>query len=103
MILVVAPAEGSRRSIASALRRDGHEVIELADATHLLARVLGHPAEKPLILADPRAGVSEVLELLRATAWRGPVLLMDRDARGASRLDQLRATVRRTLAARAAS
>jgi CheY-like chemotaxis protein len=102
MILVVAPAATSRRTIATALRRDGHEVLELPDATHLLARVLGRRSESPLIVADPGAGVSDVLELLRATAWRGPVVLMDRDTRGMRRLDQLRATVRRTLAARTA-
>lgn len=97
MIFVVARADTSRRVIATALRRDGHEVVEVPDASHLLARVLEHPAEKPLVLADPRAGVHEVLELLRVTGWRGSVLPLEHPARGARSLSSLRATVRRAL------
>jgi|SRR5581483_283261 len=83
MILVVEPMRSLRGSLASTLRRDGHEVVELADGDELLAELtsrvalVGARPESMVIVANPHGGsVSKVLQLLESARWATPVVLV---------------------------
>jgi DNA-binding response OmpR family regulator len=84
-----------RRIVADAIRKEGHEVIEMPDGAELLL-CLAHvcldgqgPEETvDLLVTDirmPGCNGLDVVELLRATDWRAPIIVMtafgDRETR----------------------
>jgi DNA-binding response OmpR family regulator len=82
MVIVVEEADGLRSAMASTLRGDGHEVIELSDGAQLLARLVSHDAllgrgrDSIAVVASAHASVFAVLRMLRSARWRTPVVLV---------------------------
>jgi CheY-like chemotaxis protein len=82
MVIVVEPSSEVRSAIGSALRGDGHEVIELCDGAQLLARLmslvalLGRREDSIAVVASPEPSVSPVLQMLRSARWRTPVVFV---------------------------
>src|SRR5262245_41931832 len=85
VVLLVEEEAELRGAIASALRQDGHEVLEMGDATRLLAHLtslaaLGHRRRESLcIVAEEGTAVNEVLQMLRSARWPTPVVLLAPD------------------------
>lgn len=72
-----------RRLLAQVLRRDGHEVVEVADGAELLAllamRAALGTAGVDLVITDvrmPRTDGLQALREIRAAGWRVPVVLI---------------------------
>ncbi len=111
-----------RRLVASALRDEGHNVVELVDGGKLLAeiavraRARAEDSAVDLVISDIRMPVStglQIVEALRRARWRTPVILMTAFGDDATRrqaelldavlfdkpfdLDDLRATVEHLL------
>ena len=85
MVLVVEEDRERRLAIASPLRADGHDVVELPDESrllgHLLRRALdanGPPADV-VIVAEAEARIVDVLRMLRCANW-DPVIVLVSDA-----------------------
>jgi hypothetical protein len=117
MVIVVAESDEARSGIGSALRDDGHEVIELRDGAELLARLIslvagaGRRRESIAVVATPERSVLAVLRMLGSAQWPTPVVLVadedvpsgDADVRTVARfarpldMGALRATVWRTV------
>jgi|SRR6266850_6560529 len=81
MVIVVDESTELRSAMASTLREDGHDVIELSDGAQLLARLMGvallGPRRDPIaVVASSQASVFAVLRMLRAARWRTPVVLV---------------------------
>src|SRR5262245_21094636 len=81
--VLVVDRDGARRSaLASPLRADGHEVVELRDETALLGQLLGsasHRAEHVAIVAEAGSAIADVLRMLRSACW-DPVIVLVGDA-----------------------
>ena len=81
VVIVVDESRERRAAIGTVLRADGHHVVEVSDAAQLLSRLMcavalrRHP-EPVAVVADPRASVCAVLEMLRAARWRLPLVLV---------------------------
>jgi DNA-binding response OmpR family regulator len=82
MVIVVEESTPLRAEMASTLREDGHEVIELSDGAQLLARLMSHVAllgrgrDSIAVVASPQASVFAVLSMLRSARWVTPVVLL---------------------------
>ena len=82
LVLVVEQTAEVRVAIASALRQDGHEVLEMADGLRLLAHLASLVAfrqrrrESLCIVAEEDAAVHDVLQMLRSAHWPTPVVLL---------------------------
>ena len=82
MVIVVEESAEVRSAMASTLRGDGHEVIELSDGAQLLARLmslvalLGRRRDAIAIVTSPQASVFAVLRMIRSAGWRTPVVLV---------------------------
>ena len=81
-IVVAEDDEEMRRLITLALRKDGHDVTEVADGMRLLVHVVAREAEPErafdLIISDLRIPVSsglQVLRGLRRSGWKVPFIL----------------------------
>jgi len=92
MVIVVEESVETRAAIGSALRDDGHEVVEVSDGSQLLARLMslvalrGHRRDSIAVVAGSDAPVLAVLRMLRTARWRTPVLLVEKDeSRSAAR------------------
>jgi DNA-binding response OmpR family regulator len=87
LCILLAERNGeTRRHIASALRREGHTVIEISTCGHLLESIAAHsPAGEPtpqpaLALLDPgllRPARRRALARLRRTSFKTPLVLLD--------------------------
>jgi len=81
VVIVVDESRERRATIGTVLRADGHHVVEVSDAAQLLSRLMcavalrRHP-EPVAVVADPRASVCEVLQMLRAARWRLPLVFV---------------------------
>ena len=81
MVIVVEESDELRSTMASTLRHDGHEVIELSDGAQLLARLMGvalldRRRESVAVVTSSQASVFAVLRMLRSARWRTPVVLV---------------------------
>ena len=81
MVIVVEESDELRSTMASTLRHDGHEVIELSDGAQLLARLMGvalldRRRESVAVVTSSQASVLAVLRMLRSARWRTPVVLV---------------------------
>jgi DNA-binding response OmpR family regulator len=74
-----------RQLLATALRKEGYEVVEAESGGKLLVTLAhqflhtGHPDLVDLVVTDVRMPVctgTQVLEQMRAARWRTPVILM---------------------------
>ena len=84
--VLVVDRDGARRSaLASPLRADGHDVVELRDETALLGHLLGsaletsHRPEHVAIVAEAGSAIVDVLRMLRCACW-DPVIVLVGDA-----------------------
>lgn len=81
MVIVVEESDELRSTMASTLRQDGHDVIELSDGAQLLARLMGvalldRRRESIAVVTSSQASVFAVLRMLRSARWRTPVVLV---------------------------
>lgn len=93
-VLVVEEDRERRRAIASSLRADGYDVIELRDESRLLGHLLrsavdakGPPADV-VIVAEAGAAIVDVLRMLRCANW-DPVIVLVSDAPAGALADEL--------------
>ena len=85
-VLLAAGAREARRAIATALRCDGHEVVEFGDGATLLAQLRFDivtrrlAKDRCLVIAGQRTSVFtglEVLTRLRTNAWATPCVIVN--------------------------
>jgi len=85
-VLLAAGAREARRAIATALRCDGHEVVEFGDGATLLAQLRfdvvtrGLAEDRCLVIAGQRTSVFtglEVLTRLLTNAWATPCVIVN--------------------------
>lgn len=94
LVLVVEEDRERRLAIASPLRADGHDVVELPDESRLLALLLGRaldangPPTDVVIVAEAEAAILDVLRMLRCAKW-DPVIVLVSDAPAAALADEL--------------
>jgi DNA-binding response OmpR family regulator len=122
-VLIAEDDDEMRRLVAEALRKDGYEVLEAADAQQLLAELVrsdlwtgNRRGAIDLILTDirmPGCSGLDIMEILREAEWQTPMILMtafgDRETRSRAeglgavlldkpfRIDVLLATVKASL------